>query len=384
VHVLNGKIRKGTILIIIIGFVSLFGDFTYEGARSIIPQYFTSLGGSVFLLGIVLGVSEFAGYAFRLVSGKIADRTKRYWPMMFVGYAINLFAVPLLALAGNYIGAAVLIFLERLGKGTRTPPRDYVISSAAAEGKTGKAFAIEEGLDQAGAIVGPLVVAMVLLYRGTYKEAFAFLAFPAVSAMVVLFAAYRYYGRANLKRHKEMHTSIMSSRKFLMYSVAVAISAAGLYQVAFVLYGAQGRIAAYLIPIIFLTAMAGEGAFGFAFGLLYDRIGRKLVYSGLMVSLLIPIILLGGTPEYLFIAALAYGAVLGIQDTVMRAVVGSMIKHKERGSAFGIFNAFYGFGLLASGAIVGYLYFSIDAVIAYVFVAQAIAFVLLSASFTEK
>jgi MFS family permease len=378
------KMRKGTMLIIILGIVSLFADFTYEGARSIIPQFFTStLGGSVFLLGIVLGVSEFVGYAFRLVSGRLADSTRGYWALMFVGYAINLFAVPLLALSGNYIIAAALIFMERFGKGTRAPPKDYIISAAAAKGKVGKAFAINEALDQTGAIIGPIVVALIIFYNGSYRSAFAFLAIPALLAMAFLVFAHWYNGRLKIERRKQVQENVMSFRNFMIYSTAIAMSAAGLYQVSFVLYGAQYVISSYAVPLIFLLAMIGEGFFGTVFGLLYDRVGRGLVYAGLLLSLFVPIALLGGSPVYLFVAALIFGAVMGIQDTVMRSVVGSMIHKKSRGYAFGIFNAFYGFGLMASSIVVGYLYSSLTSIIIYVVVVQLAAFVLLRASFME-
>jgi MFS family permease len=375
------RIRKGTVFILILGIVSLFADFTYEGARSIIPQFFTStLGGSVFLLGIVLGLSEFAGYAFRLVSGRLADGTRRYWTMMFIGYAINLFAVPLLALSGNYLVAAVLIFMERIGKGTRAPPKDYIISMAASKGKTGRAFAINEALDQTGAILGPIVVSLALFFRGGYRDAFGLLAVPALLAMAFLFVAYGYYGRNKLQRKRQENSRPMTFRSFLIYSVAVAISAAGLYQVSFILYGAQYMISTYLVPLIFLVAMAGEGAFGTIFGLMYDKAGRRLVYIGLLLPLLIPLLLLGGT-FFLFIAALIFGAAIGVQDTVMRAVIGSMIHEKKRGSAYGIFNAFYGFGLMISGVVIGYLYYSITDIMVYVAIAQATAFLMLYVSF---
>lgn len=378
------SISKGTVLIIILGIVSLFADFVYEGARSIIPQYLTTLGGSVFLLGVVLGVSEFAGYAFRLVSGKIADRTRGYWAIMFLGYAINLFAVPLLALSGNYITAAILVFLERFGKGTRAPSKDYVISTAASKGGVGRAFAISAGLDQVGAIVGPISVALILLYKGTYRTAFAYLAIPGAIAMIALLVAYMYHSKSRIKRQVPLKTDLMSSRRFLLYSIAIAVSAAGLYQVAFVLYGAQGQMDIALIPVIFLVAMIGEGLFGLVFGLLYDRVGRNLVYSGLLLSLFVPLLLLGGSPVYMFLAALVFGAVTGIQDTVMRAVVGTTVHPKQRGYAYGIFNAFYGFGLLVSSVAIGYLYHSIANIVAYVFIIQAVAFVMLTVSFRKS
>ncbi|MEM3965996.1 MAG: MFS transporter, partial [Thermoplasmata archaeon] len=155
---------KGIVFILLIGMVSLFADFTYEGGWSIIPQYLTrDLGVSVAVLGMVVGTAEFLGYAIRLFSGFLSSKTKHYWATMFIGYAINLFSVPLLAITGHYLIAIILIALIRLGKGIRVPPRDYVLSEAAKSGDIGKAFAIEEALDQIGAIIGPLTVSLLIL-----------------------------------------------------------------------------------------------------------------------------------------------------------------------------------------------------------------------------
>lgn len=382
---LNGRVSKATFVILLIGIVSLFADFTYEGSRSIIPQFFTTtLGGSVFLLGIVLGLGEFAGYAFRLVSGKLADVTHRYWQITFIGYAINLFAVPLLALSGNFIIAAFLIFAERLGKATRAPSKDYIISAVSARKNMGRSFAINQALDQTGAVMGPIAMSIIILYNGSYREGFALLAIPAILAMIFLFTAYMRHKNVAPTSKREPRDGMMSSRKFILYSVAVAVSAAGLYQTPFVLFGAQGSVSTYLIPMIFMVAMIGEGLFGFLFGILYDRLGRVLVYSGLLSAAVIPFILLHHAPAYFFIAALVIGATIGIQDTVMRAVVGTMIPKERRGFSYGVFNSFYGFGIMASSVLVGYLYHSLGTIAAYVIAVQAIAFVLLAISFRQS
>ena len=87
--------------IILVGVVSLFSDMTYEGARSITGPFLGSLKTSATIVGIVAGLGEFIGYALRLISGYLTDRLGKYWAITFVGYALNLFVVPLLALAGN-------------------------------------------------------------------------------------------------------------------------------------------------------------------------------------------------------------------------------------------------------------------------------------------
>jgi hypothetical protein len=94
--------RAAVGFIVLLGFVSLFGDMTYEGARSIIGPYLATLGASATVVGIAAGFGELVGYAIRLLSGYIGDRTGRYWAVTIIGYILNLFAVPLLALAGSW------------------------------------------------------------------------------------------------------------------------------------------------------------------------------------------------------------------------------------------------------------------------------------------
>src|SRR5438445_9928068 len=102
--------------VVLIGIISLFADFTYEGARSINGQFLESLGASAAVVGFTAGFGELIGYGLRSVFGFIADRTGRYWLSAIVGYAINLLAVPALALAGNWPVAVGLIIAERTGR----------------------------------------------------------------------------------------------------------------------------------------------------------------------------------------------------------------------------------------------------------------------------
>ena len=119
------------------------------------------------------------------------------------------------------------------------------------------------------------------------------------------------------------------------------------------------------------------------FCILYDKVGKSLVYIGLITAAVLPFVLIRSLPLFLFSAALLFGAVTGIQDTVMRSVVGSMIPEKKRGHAYGIFNSFYGFGLMASSIVIGYLYYSFGIAIVYILVTQAVALVLLHLSFRK-
>lgn len=181
--------KRATRFVVLLGIVSLFADMTYESARSITGPFLALLGASATVVGITAGLGELIGYALRFVSGRIADRTGRYWAVTIFGYCLNLLAVPALALAGNWQLAVFLMFLERIGKAMRNPPRDAMLSFAASRMGRGWSFALHEAMDQTGATVGPLVVAAVLYLRNDYRLSFAVLLIPALLSLAVLMAA---------------------------------------------------------------------------------------------------------------------------------------------------------------------------------------------------
>lgn len=185
--------RTAIRFIILLGIVSLFGDMTYEGARSITGPYLGVLGASATIVGIVAGLGELLGYGVRLLSGWLGDRTRRYWAVMIVGYALNLFAVPLLAFTSRWELAAALIVAERMGRGIRAPVRDSMLSHAAGHTGLGWGFGLHEAMDQSGAVIGPLLVSVVLYLHYGYAAAFAMLVVPAALSMAFVFTAKAFF-----------------------------------------------------------------------------------------------------------------------------------------------------------------------------------------------
>ena len=113
--------RSALRFVVIIGIVNLFADLTYEGARGIVGPFLGSLGASAAIVGFVAGFGELMGYGLRSVSGYFADKFHRHWVFAFLGYAVNMLAVPALALAGQWPLAAGLVVAERVGRGIRKP-----------------------------------------------------------------------------------------------------------------------------------------------------------------------------------------------------------------------------------------------------------------------
>src|ERR1700677_4408652 len=187
--------RRALKFVLLIGVVSFFADFTYEGARSVTGPYLAILGASATLVGFIAGVGELLGYGLRLVSGRLSERTGEFWPITLIGYVVQMSAVPLLALAPNWRVAGLLIVVERIGKAIRNPPRDVMLSHAAKEMGFGWGFGIHEALDQFGALFGPLLVALILAHRGSYALAFGTLLVPAIITLALLSVARLVYPR---------------------------------------------------------------------------------------------------------------------------------------------------------------------------------------------
>jgi len=175
--------------VLIIGIVNLFADFTYEGGRSINGAFLSSLGASAVVVGFIAGFGELIGYALRSIAGFYADKTHKYWIFAFVGYAINLLAVPALALAGNWPAACMLIVAERTGRAIRKPAVETMLSFAGKEMGSGWVFGLNEFLDQFGATLGPLIVAWVLFKKNSYQYGYATLLIPALLCIAMLIAA---------------------------------------------------------------------------------------------------------------------------------------------------------------------------------------------------
>src|SRR5580700_3040003 len=172
--------------VLTMGVVSLFADMTYEGMRGIAGQFLLTLGASATAVGFVAGFGELAGYGLRSITGYLADKTHKYWAFIFVGYAINLLAVPALALAGNWPVAAALMIAERTGRAIRRPSVHAVLAHAGSQIGTGWAFGLHEALDQTGATIGPLITALILYLHGGYHEAFAVLLISALLCLAMV------------------------------------------------------------------------------------------------------------------------------------------------------------------------------------------------------
>lgn len=345
--------------VILLGIVSLFADMTYEGARSITGPYLGLLGASGTAVGLVAGLGELIGYGLRLLSGYLSDRTRRYWALTLTGYAINLLAVPLLALAGRWELAAFLIIAERTGKALRTPARDAMLSYATKEMGRGWGFGLHEAMDQIGAILGPLLVAMVIAARHSYPAAFAILALPALLALGTLLAARWLYPRPqDLEPLTPQLQTKGFPRAYWLYLLAVALVAAGYVDFPLIAYhfGKISSVPATWIPILYGIAMGVDALAALVFGRWFDRAGIPvLIAAALLSTFFAPLVFLGGFAMAI-LGMILWGIGMGAQESILRAAIAGMVSPERRGAAYGLFNMGFGLFWFLGSALMGMLY----------------------------
>ena len=364
--------------VLLVGVMSFFADFTYEGSRSIIGQYLGAFGASAFAIAAITGFGELVGYGLRLFSGRLADRTQRYWPVALFGYFLQMTVVPLLAVAGSLPVAAGLVILERTGKATRNPPRDAMLSHAAKEIGYGWAFGVHEALDQFGATFGPLAVTLVLtLRRGDYSLAFASLAIPAAVMLSLLLVARASYPRPqDLSAGPPEVTTVGYPRVYWLYLGAAALVAAGFADFPLIAYHLERAHVAPVafVPVFYSVAMAVGGTGSLLFGRLYDRWGiRVLVPLTILAALYAPLVFLGGTWVAAVGAAL-WGLGMGVSESIIPAAVAPMVSPDRRASAYGLFTGVYGIAWFLGSLAIGGLYgVSLTAVVVFAMAAELLS-----------
>lgn len=349
-------------LILLFGIVAALGDVVYEGSRSVAGPYLFLLGASAFTVAFVAGFGEFAGYAIRIITGYLADRSRQYWIFVLAGY-LMIGAIPLLVLAGSWEIAACLLIIERIGKAVRSPAKDAILSHATSSVGRGWGFALHEALDQTGAVAGPLLFVAALAAGGNYRGGFALLAIPFCLLVIALVLAWRSMpdplafeagdGRAGTPGMQKG-----DRRRLNLYALFTALTMAGF--VVFPLLAYHFKALAIIpdaeIPVFYAIAMAVDAIAALAVGKAYDRYGVTVLVLVPVTGILIPLVAFSSSYGLALAGAVLWGVSMGMQETVLRAAVADFTPPGGRGFAYGVFNTIYGGAWFAGSVVLGVLY----------------------------
>jgi MFS family permease len=349
-------VKRTVVVFVLLGLVSLTSDIVYEGARSVGGAYVEGLGGPP-LASAIVGAGDLLGYVFRFVSAVVASyltSSFAFWGVVFLGYAVQMVAMPSLAFAGSWEVAAFLYLAERAGRGLRTPLRDVVVAEVSEDIGRGKGFGIHELLDQLGAIVGPVLVAAMLGLYG-YRAAFLSLAVPGAVSLALVLTVMALYPRVKSVELSFGKVSFRGlGRRFYVYIGATVLLSLGFVHWMNVSYFLKywDLLGDAEIALAYMVAMLADAAVAVPVGVLYDRLGLKTLYiaplSALGSSLLLVYALslsgLGGLGVRTLVYAMAalWGVTMGCFETIMRASIADILPPEKRAMGYGVYGLVYG------------------------------------------
>lgn len=356
----NPALRAALMFILLFGVISALGDTTYEGARSIYGNYLLYLGADAAIIGFITGLGEFLGYAVRLISGYIVDKTHNSWIVTIIGY-VMIISVPLLAFTNSWETAAILINSERLGKAIRSPGKDTLISHASKLLGSGYGFGLSEAMDQVGAIIGPLIFAFVLLYLNSYKTGFTILWIPTIFLIIiVLYTRFKYPNPEKMESEPIVEGNFQSlkSRKFIYYMLFIFFSVFGFVTFPILSYYFLNHhiMGPAMVPTLYAVAMALDGVFALFIGKVYDKKGNRILYLIPIMTVLMVLLVFNNNLILAILAIMFWGCTMGIHETILKANIADMVPMDSRGKAYGIFNTVYGFAFLIGSSLIGVIY----------------------------
>lgn len=378
--------KKALYFIILMGLVSLFSDITYEGARSLVGPYLGLLGASAVVVSAIAGLGELLGYTLRFVTGKLVDKTKKYWLFAILGYSMNLLVIPTLALTKHWILAATLVILERVGKALRKPAKDTITSFASSQVGYGTGFAIEEFMDQIGATIGPLFMSLTIANNikletvDAYRKAFAFLVFPAVITIgIIVIARVLVPNPEKMEKSKEMVKDVKLDRTFYLYLAGISLIAFGFADFALIGFHAQrlNLLSPAMIPVAYMIAMIVDAFAALFFGKFFDKLGIGVLALSTFISAFYGIFSFGNSGTLIMVGSILWGIGMGAQESIMKAAVAKLVEKEKRATAYGFFNAVFGIAWFVGSALLGILYsISIKSLIAVSIISEIAAVII--------
>jgi MFS family permease len=347
--------------VIALGFVSLLTDASSEMIYPLLPAFLTTvLGAGAVALGTIEGLAETTAAVVKILSGRRTDRTGKRKPLVVGGYSISGLTRPLIGFASVWPAVALFRFVDRVGKGIRTSPRDALIADSVPAEDRGRAYGFHRAMDHAGSVVGPLVAALLLSALGLSLRQVIWLAIvPAIGVILVLVWAVHEPEQSEPKIETRAEPAGRLPKPFRSLVVAVVVFTLGNSTDAFFLLrftdvgipvaGVAVLWAAHSSVKMVTTWVGGRAA---------DAVGRKpLVLSGWILYAAIYVGFgLVASKATLIVLFLVYGVTFGLTEPAERAWVADLAPRERRGSAFGWYYGAVGIAALPASILFGAVY----------------------------
>ena len=347
----------------LLGWVSLVTDTATEMVYPLLPLFLTRvLGAGAMSLGVIEGVAEAANSVLKVIAGRLSDRTGAPKPIVIAGYAISGAARPFIGLVTAWTHVLAIRFADRLGKGIRSAPRDAMLAHFAPRNIRGRVYGFHRAMDNAGAVVGPLLAsAFLFFFPEHYRTLFALTIVPGIVVVLILLRVPDISAsRANPEPPEPQEPPELAARGALTRAlVLIFIFSLGNASDAFLLLRLSDvGLAAFWIPLLWAALNFVKAIASIVGGDLSDRYGRRtlialgwLIYAGVYAGFG----LLDSTKALIAIF-LIYGLYFGLTEGVEKAWIADLAPATARGTAFGYYNATLGVGALIASLLFGFIW----------------------------
>jgi len=355
----------------LIGAISLINDTASDMLYPLIPLYLASvLMAGPKALGLIEGVAEATASLLKLFSGVIHDRLQRAKPWILWGYGLAGFARPLIAFVTSWPWLLAIRFADRVGKGLRTSPRDALLAASVAPERRGLAFGLHRAMDNAGAVVGPLIASILLAAGLGLRDIFLWSIVPALLCALLALAIREPTPVAVAPTRFDWRLQDLPP-VFKRYLLVVGLFTLGNSSNMFLLLRAKELgVAEATVPLLWMTVSAVAMLFAAPLSALSDRVGRvRLLLAGYVAYGLVylGLGLLAHDGPILFATFAAYGLFMAATEGVEKALVADLAPQAKRGTAYGWFNLTAGIMLLPASIIFGWIYQTVSPLAAFSF-----------------
>jgi MFS family permease len=345
-----------------LGWVSFFNDVSSEMIYPLLPLFLTQvLGAGVIFVGLIEGIAESVSSFLKLFSGWFSDRFQKRKGIIFFGYSLASVTRPFMGLTTSAYHVLFLRFFDRVGKGTRTSPRDALLSQSCNEDERGKAFGFQRAMDHAGAMVGPLIASLLMAtLTQNFRVIFYLAAIPAALCLWVL-----YRGVSEVRRNQPsslppltLHLKLWD-RKFKYFLLIITLFTLGNSSDAFLLLRAKDLgIDMISIPILWSIFHLSKTIFSIPGGTLSDRIGRRrvMILAWTVYGLVYLGFAFASKAFHVWLLFFIYGLFFGLSEGTERAWVADLVEESKRGTAYGAYHFFIGMATLPASLLMGFLW----------------------------
>ncbi len=374
----------------LLGIASFFVDISSEMIYPLLPFFLTTvLAGPVFVLGLMESLAELIVSITGIISGLYSDKIGKRKKIIIFGYSISALFKILLFYVATWPQLLLLRSIERIGKGVRDVPRDALIGLSEEKSNLGKAFGFRKFLDNAGAIIGPLLATVLIsiLYNGTqngdsYRAIFLISVIPA--AIAVLFLLFLKDHHTEKTPVKKIVLDVFRTGQFRQFMVSGIVFSLGHFSMMFFLLRSNDFVPLVLVPVLYLVYNSFYTLFSMPAGILADKLGaKKLLLTG-MCCFLIAVFGFAFFPSLpVIFACFAFiGFFMAIAETAPQVLLIKTTKDNMYASAIGAYKGVSGMIAFPANLIAGVLYtvtiFGSPGTFVFSIITTAVAVVLLA------